>query len=167
MGQDDRLLAALREAEAPAAVLSGERPSTLRRLARAYGLFETVGGTRYFRGEENVVRVALAEQLRRAGLPHRQHAGSPPPLGPAAAAQVRALVQRQAAVVQGAREPGQLLAVLAALELLLIVGARAGLAELEDGRLLADVRALLARPSHALVAAQAHALVERLVGELG
>jgi hypothetical protein len=76
-------------------------------------------------------------------------------------------VQRQAAVVQGAQEPGQILAALAARELLLVIGARAGLAEPEDGRLLADVRALLARPSPALLAAQARVLVERLVGVLG
>jgi hypothetical protein len=76
-------------------------------------------------------------------------------------------MQRRAVVVQGAQEPGQILAALVALELLLVVGARAGLAELEDGRLLGDVRALLARPSPALLAAQARALVEQLVGVLG
>jgi hypothetical protein len=165
MGRDDRLLAALREAEAPAAVLSEERPSTLRRLARAYGLFETIGGTRYFRGAENAARVALAEQLRRAGLPHRQQAGSPLP--PAAAAQFGALVQRQAAVVQGAQEPGQLLGALAALELLLVVGTRAGLAELEDGRLLSDVRARQQRQRQDQDATQACVVVEQLVGALG
>jgi hypothetical protein len=121
----------------------------------------------YFRCAENAARLALAEQLRRAGLPHRQQAGSPLPLPPAAAAQLCAFVQRHAAVVQGTQKPTQILAALAARELLLVVGARAGLAELEDGRLLGDVRALLARPSPALLAAQARALVEQLVGVLG
>jgi hypothetical protein len=82
-------------------------------------------------------------------------------------AQLRAFVQRQAAVVQGAQKPTQILGALAARELLLVIGARAGLAELEDGRLLADVRALLAHSPHALVAAQARGLVEQLVAVQG
>jgi hypothetical protein len=168
LGRDDELVAMLQAADDPTELAANLSARGLRRLARSYGLYETVGGGRYFNGRENGPRVALAERLRRASLPHRQHAGRPVQLPPDAAALLRAELLRQAEVVRVAT-PEALRAALAALELLLVVVGQVGggnLGETDRAQLLADVRALLTSPREATIVAQARTLAGLVVALL-
>jgi hypothetical protein len=169
LGRDAELLARLRRADDPALLLV-ELPATiLRRLVRHYSLYETVGGGRYYVGPKNAARLALTERLRRAGLPHRQHAGRPMQLPPDAATVFRTELLRQAEVV-GVAAPEALRPALAALELLLVVAGQAGgsvLGEEDRQQLVGEVRALLSSPRDAAIVAQARTLAGLLVALLG
>jgi hypothetical protein len=160
LGRDIELLTQLRQADDPGQLLATLAPATLGRLARSCGLFETIGGKRYYTGPENAARIALSERLRRAGLPHRQHAGRPVPLQGDAATAFRAELLRQAELVRVAA-PEALRPELAALELLLVVAgqvAGSALGETDRAQLVGEVRALLASPREAAIVAQARSL---------
>jgi hypothetical protein len=157
---DIELLAQLHQADNPSQLLATLSPAAQGRLARSCGLFETVGSKRYYAGPENVARLALAERLRRAGLPHRQHGARPVALSPESAALLRAEMLRQAEAVSVAA-PEALRPALAALELLLVVAgqvAGSALGEEDRAQLVGEVRSLLASPRENAIVAQAQSL---------